>query len=58
MSEVIPFPRSKQPPKPAESTVSAFWYLIRVGDPERLRVWLRQHRADAPALLQLLDCEQ
>jgi hypothetical protein len=57
MSNVIPFPGSKRPPKtglPPQSTVAAFWYVVRLGDTERLKTWLHQHREDAPALFKLL----
>jgi hypothetical protein len=54
---------SKRPPlrtepdpyRPAASTVSAFWHLVGVRDPERLREWLGNHPQDAPTLIQLLE---
>ncbi|EIG63473.1 hypothetical protein [Bradyrhizobium sp. WSM1253] len=41
--------------KPADSTVWAFEYLLGLGDQERLTTWLRNHPADAPILLQILE---
>jgi hypothetical protein len=58
MREVIPFPISKQPQSPAPSIVDAFWYLVRLGDPVRLKAWLQQHREDARALFNLLLADQ
>ncbi|QAU42788.1 hypothetical protein XH86_18555 [Bradyrhizobium guangdongense] len=40
--------------KPADSTVDAFLNLVRLGDRERLRIWLDDHRRDAPYLLEYL----
>ncbi|TFV75361.1 hypothetical protein E4K64_16485 [Bradyrhizobium frederickii] len=45
----------KLPHRPAQSTVDAFRYVMRVGDPERLTAWLRNHPDDAPALLEMLE---
>jgi hypothetical protein len=40
---------------PAASTIDAFWYLVRLRDPGRLKDWLADHPLDAPALLKLLE---
>ncbi|WP_247409678.1 hypothetical protein [Bradyrhizobium sp. 150] len=44
--------------KPADSTIDAFFYLVRLGDSERLRSWLDDHRQDASYLLELLEATQ
>lgn len=35
---------------PARSTIDAFWFVVRQGDPDHLMSWLAQHPADAPHL--------
>jgi hypothetical protein len=37
----------------AQSTVDAFWYLVRLNDPDRLKAWLAARPLDAPTLLKL-----
>src|SRR6266436_8569316 len=34
--------------RPADSTVSAFWYVVGLNDLEYLKAWLANHPADAP----------
>ncbi|PJG56830.1 hypothetical protein CVM73_03520 [Bradyrhizobium forestalis] len=51
--EVMPI--AKPAYRPAQSTVDAFHFVLRAGDPERLATWLRNHPDDAPALLEILE---
>jgi hypothetical protein len=51
----IPPPREPEPYRPAASTIDAFWYVVRLGDPEYLTRWLAQHPRDAPALCKLYE---
>lgn len=37
----------------AQSTVDAFWYLVRIGDEGRLEAWLAARPLDAPKLLKI-----
>ena len=39
----------------AASTIDAFWYLVRLRDPGRLKAWLADHPQDASTLLKLLE---
>jgi hypothetical protein len=49
-------PRSAPDPyRPAQSTVDAFWYVVRLDDPDYLANWLAQHPLDAPALIKLWE---
>jgi hypothetical protein len=49
-------PRAEpEPYRPAASTVDAFWYVVSLADPDRLKVWLRHRPEDAPTLLKLLE---
>ena len=46
------------PPAPyrtPQATIDAFRYLVRLGDQQRLTSWLKDHPADAPAFLKLLE---
>jgi hypothetical protein len=36
--------------RPPQATVDAFWYVVRLDDPDYLARWLAQHPADAPHL--------
>ncbi|MGY3358834.1 hypothetical protein ACVWZK_005497 [Bradyrhizobium sp. GM0.4] len=47
-----PHPRAL-PHKPAASTIQAFWYVARRGDPDLLARWLADHPADAPELFNI-----
>ena len=40
-----------------QSTVDAFWYVVRLEDPEYLTRWLAQHPLDAPALQKLWEAK-
>jgi hypothetical protein len=42
-----------RPYRTPEATISAFWYLTTLNDPERLKAWLADRPLDAPALLKL-----
>jgi len=50
-----PPPRKPEPYRPAESTISSFWYVVGLNDLDYLKAWLRNHPADAPALHKLLE---
>jgi len=49
------FGRQEAPPA---AVVDAFWYMVRLGDKERLRAWLAARPDHAPVLLRLLEREQ
>ena len=51
-NEAWPSPR---PYQTAASTIDAFWYLVRLRNPGRLKAWLADRPQDAPTLLQLLE---
>ena len=52
----LPDPAPPQRRKgPAQSTVDAFKYVLRCGNPDALKAWLRDHVDDAPALLEHLE---
>jgi hypothetical protein len=38
-----------------EATQQAFWYVVRLADPERLAAWLDDHPKDESFLLKLLE---
>jgi hypothetical protein len=42
-----------RPYRTAESTIDAFWYLVRLNDPARLKAWLADRPLDGPTLLKL-----
>jgi hypothetical protein len=39
----------------ARSTIDAFWYLVRLNDPDRLKSWMADHPSDEPTLIKLLE---
>jgi hypothetical protein len=41
--------------RPAQSTIDAFWYLVRLKEPDRLAVWLDDHPREKSYLLKLLE---
>ncbi|MET3299689.1 hypothetical protein [Bradyrhizobium diazoefficiens] len=43
--------------KPAASTVEAFFYVVRLGDPAYLAAWLASHPTDAPHLIRLYEAK-
>jgi hypothetical protein len=56
MSNVFEF--KPRPYRTAESTIDAFWYLVRLGDDDRLKAWLADHMRDAPTLRKLYEERQ
>jgi hypothetical protein len=36
-------PPKQEKPRPAASTIDAYRYVVKQGDPERLRAWLERH---------------
>ena len=56
MSNILTFrPRPYRTP---EATIDAFWYLVRLNDPDRLKAWLAARPKDAPTLLELYEGRQ
>jgi hypothetical protein len=53
MSNVLEF--KPRPYRTAESTIDAFWYLVRLGDEDRLKAWLADHMRDGPTLRKLYE---
>jgi hypothetical protein len=51
--EFVPLPY-----RTAQSTIDAFWYLVRLNDPDRLKTWLANHPLDAATLLKLYEGRQ
>jgi hypothetical protein len=47
-----------RPYRTAESTIDAFWYLVRLGDDDRLKAWLADHMRDARTLRKLYEERQ
>jgi hypothetical protein len=45
----------RQPYRTPQSVVDAFFYLVGLGDADRLAGWLRDHPKDVPTLLKLLE---
>jgi hypothetical protein len=43
------------PYRPAQSTIDAFWFVVGLDDPGRLKAWFANHPRDVPALLKLLE---
>jgi len=44
-----------RPYQTAQSTVDAFWYLVQINEPDRLKAWLEARPLDAPTLLKLYE---
>lgn len=44
-----------RPYRTPQSTIDAFWYVVRLDDADRLDRWLGDHPADAAYLLKLLQ---
>jgi hypothetical protein len=42
-----------RPYRTAQSTIDAFWYLVGLNDPDRLKAWLQAHPKDQQFLYQL-----
>ena len=47
-----------RPYRTAESTIDAFWYLVQLNDPARLKAWLQDRPQDRPTLLKLYEERQ
>lgn len=45
----------KPPYRAPQATVDAFFFLVRLGDADRLRRWIDQHPLDAPELYRLWE---
>lgn len=45
------------PYAPAASTIDAFAYVVRLGDPAYLATWLASHPTDAPHLMKLYEAK-
>ena len=55
-ARTIETPRAAaQPYQTPQSTVDAFWYVVRLDDPDYLARWLEQHPLDASALCKLWE---
>jgi hypothetical protein len=54
-SKRLPPRGGPEPYRPAASTIAAFWHVIGLADPGRLKEWMRDHPKDAPTLLKLLE---
>jgi hypothetical protein len=52
---VSTFPEHTRPYSPPQSTVDAFWYVVRLDDPEYLKRWLAQHPRDVATLQKLWE---
>jgi hypothetical protein len=46
-----------QPYRTPQSTIDAFWYVVRLDDPTYLKSWLAQHQLDAPHLHRLWEAK-
>ena len=44
-----------RPYQTAQSTIDAFWYLVQINEPDRLKAWLEARPLDAPTLLKLYE---
>jgi hypothetical protein len=44
-----------QPYRTSQVTEDAFWFVVGLNDPDRLKAWMRDHPKDAPTLLKLLE---
>ena len=41
-----------------QSTIDAFWYLVRLNDPDRLKAWLEARPQDQKTLIALYEDSQ
>jgi hypothetical protein len=44
-----------RPYRTPQSTIDAFWYLVQLNEPDRLKAWLEARPSDAPTLLKLYE---
>ena len=49
-------PRAPEP-RPAASTIAAFWHVVALKDPDKLSAWLRDHPRGTSFLLKLLEAK-
>jgi hypothetical protein len=55
-SDISPRPADgPQPYRTPQATKDAFWSLVGLADPERLKAWLADHPRDARFLIKLLE---
>jgi hypothetical protein len=47
-----------RPYRTPQSTIDAFWYLVQINEPDRLKAWLAARPLDAPTLLKLYEERQ
>jgi hypothetical protein len=52
------FPERTRPYRTPQATEEAFWYVVRLDDPEYLKRWLADHPADAEHLFKLWKAKQ
>ena len=45
----------RRPYQTPQSTIDAFWYLVQINEPDRLKAWLEARPLDAPTLLKLYE---
>jgi hypothetical protein len=50
-----PRDEARPPYRTPQATVDAFWYVVRLADPEQLAAWLDNHPRDESFLLKLLE---
>jgi hypothetical protein len=48
-------PQESQTPN---STIAAFWYVVSLNDPDRLKAWLADHPADVETLRKILESKR
>jgi hypothetical protein len=48
----------RRPYQTAQSTIDAFWYLVQLNDPARLKAWLQDRQQDRQTLLKLYEERQ
>jgi hypothetical protein len=54
-SKRLPAPREPKPYRTPQSTVDAFWYVVRQDDTAKLEDWLAAHPRDAGYLVKRLE---
>jgi hypothetical protein len=55
-SDILATPADKpQPYRTPQATRDAFWYVVGLAEPERLKAWLADHPRDARYLIKLLE---
>ena len=47
-----------RPYRTPQSTIDAFWFLVQLDDPDRLKVWLQAHPKDQQTLYELYEGRQ